>query len=72
MALMRFPLCYSKCLRKGGLSDDGHGPCNVVAAVSDSGVICVIIDVISPSFRMGKLRGSGRTGRCPGKELPRI
>lgn len=40
-----------------------------MAAVSDSGVICVIIDVISPSFRMGETEVQGERIACPGKEL---
>ena len=50
-------------------SDDGHSPFNVVAAVNDSGVICVIIDVISPSFQIGETEVQGQRVACPGKEL---
>lgn len=46
-----------------------HGPCNVVAAVSDSGVICVIIDVISPSFRMGEAEVQGERIRLLGERV---
>ena len=40
-----------------------------MAAVSDSGVICVIIDVISPSCRMGETEVQGERIACPGKAL---
>ena len=56
-------------LGRADYSDDGHSPFNVVAAVTDSSVICVIIDVISPSFQMGETEVQGERIACPGKEL---
>lgn len=40
-----------------------------MAALNDSGVICVIIDVISPSFQIGETEVQGERVGCPGKEL---
>lgn len=40
-----------------------------MAAVNDSGVICVIIDVIFPSFQIGETEVQGQRVAGPGKEL---
>ena len=40
-----------------------------MAADNDSGVICVIIGVISPSFQIGETEVQGQQVACPGKEL---
>ena len=52
-------LSYS-ALGRAGSSDDRLSPFNVIAAISDSGAIRVIIDVILLVSELGKLwfRGS--------------
>lgn len=70
MALMCLPLCYGPSAVGGaGSPDDRHSPANVITAVSDSGVICVIIDVSSSSFQVGETEVQGKQITCPGKEL---